>query len=261
MTDVQFVEAPTITRAEAQALTSRVKLAVDSGYNLLVKKLEDLLAETFVTGAWRVLGYRSWDAYYDTEFSELKFRLSRDERRCMIQRLTAAGMTTRAIAAATGASKDTVHRALSTVSFETVEEKRQVTGRNGKDYSTVTVAGISGQYSKAAAKQLGFLPEKQRARCVKDVTKTHGHVSAANVKQWQPELRHLASVSAAAAPVEQEEAQDDLVQDWEPEPACLKDFSEEIQEEVRQEVKRFIDQRGRDYALAFEYGLTEALFV
>lgn len=58
--------------------------------------------------AWLALGYRTWDEMCETEFDGARIRLPREERTEVIGSLREAGMSIRAIAAATGLAKDTV---------------------------------------------------------------------------------------------------------------------------------------------------------
>lgn len=259
MTDVQFVETSTVTSyKEAQTLTGQIRQDIKGSGQLIMQahKLQ----------IWKVLGYPGWDDYCAKEFGPVLGGLAPRERREMMSSLRKVGMTTRAIAAVTGDHYSTVSRKTkSTVAFATVDKNRQVTGRNGKDYSTVTVAGVAGRYSKAAAKQLNWLPERQRAQCVKEILSGYGVVTAAKVKEWQSTPRHLAAVpppteTPSSSLGEAQPVEDGLVRDWAPEPACLADYPEGEQEKVREHVHNFIQEHGIRYARAFEYGLTEAIF-
>ena len=67
---------------------------------------------------------------------ESPMRLDRDQRRELVAYLAGEGMSTRAIAPIVGASKDTVHRDLATVSGETVDRPSMVTSLDGRSPST-----------------------------------------------------------------------------------------------------------------------------
>lgn len=65
------------------------------------------------------LGYPSWEAYYNAEFSEERVRLSPEMRDKAITELRIAGMSQREIAVSTGLSASTVNRHLNRVAGET----------------------------------------------------------------------------------------------------------------------------------------------
>lgn len=98
-------ESATITSAEARALTDRIKVAVDGTWLLI--------QEAYISRAWSVLGYASWDDYCTREFGTSRLRLPREERQEVVASLREIGMSQRAIASATGDSPRTVRRALS----------------------------------------------------------------------------------------------------------------------------------------------------
>jgi hypothetical protein len=101
---------------EAREITDRIKTHLDD--------IWELIKLTYNRRAWIALGYASWDDYTATEFDTSHLRVPLEEHGSVVSSLSAKGMSTRAIAAATGMSKDTVHRALqkeeATVSDETV---------------------------------------------------------------------------------------------------------------------------------------------
>lgn len=65
------------------------------------------------------LGYPSWEAYYNAEFSEERVQLTPEMRDKAITELRIAGMSQREIAASTGLSASTVNRHLNRVADET----------------------------------------------------------------------------------------------------------------------------------------------
>jgi hypothetical protein len=119
---------PQISADMARDLTDRIKFAVE-GVWLLVK-------EAYTSRAWSVLGYESWDDYCTREFGASRLRLPREERPEVVASLRESGLSLRAIAAATGESKDTIARELSGVSNETPEPPPNVKGTDGKSYSS-----------------------------------------------------------------------------------------------------------------------------
>lgn len=87
---------------EARTITDRIKVAVEATWYLI--------AEAYQRGAWRALGYSSWDDYCTREFGTSRLRLPREERSETVQSLRDAGLSVRAIAAATGESKSAIAR-------------------------------------------------------------------------------------------------------------------------------------------------------
>lgn len=116
------------TAEEARARAERIR----SGMRVLAEWQQDVIA-AYAKDDWRALGYASWDSYLDGEFGEHRVQLPREQRREIVASMSAAGMSTRAIGAAVGASKDTVHRDLSSsVSFET-DGTRTVHSLDGRE--------------------------------------------------------------------------------------------------------------------------------
>ena len=93
---------------EAKERRDRIR----AGFNAWTELEKDILA-AWVARDWAVLGHQSWGDYMADEFGDClpQFR-SGVERAAIIMDLSDAGMSQRAIAAATGASKTTVQRAL-----------------------------------------------------------------------------------------------------------------------------------------------------
>lgn len=89
-----------LTPEEARDLTEKLRTALSVSW--------ELVKEAFRRRAWAALGYESWDDYCVHEFDDLRLRLPREERREVVVSLREAGMSTRAIASATGVSKSTV---------------------------------------------------------------------------------------------------------------------------------------------------------
>lgn len=128
MTALAIVSDGEFSAGDARALTDRIKLAVDG--------IWELIKIAYEGRAWTVLGYDSWDDYCSGEFGTARIRLPREERAEVVASLRESGLSTRAIAAATGESQATIQRALSsTEPNESVEATRAVTGVNGKTYS------------------------------------------------------------------------------------------------------------------------------
>lgn len=108
----------------ARTLTDRIKVAVEGTWLLI--------QDAYTSRAWSVLGYASWDAYIEAEFAGTRLALPREERAETVQSLRQAGMSIRAISAATGVSVGTVHTDLGTCSELNTSG---VTGLDGKSYA------------------------------------------------------------------------------------------------------------------------------
>jgi ParB family chromosome partitioning protein len=141
---------------EARELTASIRQVGDSMWELV---------QTAYRGrAWAVLGYETWDAYCAGEFAGARLALPREDRQEVVQSLRESGMSQRAIAAATGAGRATVHRDLAGAPNGA---GGQIVGLDGKQYQPVAsvahVAHNSGvnewytpaQYIEAARDTLG----------------------------------------------------------------------------------------------------------
>lgn len=95
------------TADEARALTDRIKSASVAVW--------DLVTDAYETRAWAALGYATWEAYCAAEFDAAP-RLDRVERQAVVQSMRESNMSIRAIAAATGASKNTIESDIKQVS-------------------------------------------------------------------------------------------------------------------------------------------------
>lgn len=103
-----------LTENQARELTAKIYGKLDQAW--------ELIKEAYYGRAWIALGYASWDEYCQAEFEGAWVRLPREKRREQVVTLAQAGLSTRAIAAATGSSHATVSRDLASVtgSDETV---------------------------------------------------------------------------------------------------------------------------------------------
>lgn len=120
------VTVTAMSPSDARALTESIRTSVD--------RVWDLITKAYTRRAWAVLGYPSWDVYCEREFSSTWFRLPRETRSEVVLSLRDAGLSTRAIAAATGVSQSTVQRALPAPPTESNESVAPITGTNGKSY-------------------------------------------------------------------------------------------------------------------------------
>lgn len=139
-----------LSAAEARRLTDEAKVAVDRSW--------ELIEHLWTTRAHIALGYTGpggWGDYWAKEFGTSRFSVPKEERLAVVSSLREVGMSTRAIAAATGISKTTVGRALSSghppqlagVPFGTPAIKARskfratVTGIDGKPYPAESTRG------------------------------------------------------------------------------------------------------------------------
>ncbi|QLY33956.1 hypothetical protein H0264_18525 [Nocardia huaxiensis] len=91
-----------ITAEAARELTDTIRARAG--------QLWELIEQAYLTRAWVALDYDSWDAYCAAEFDGARLRIPREERSEIVASLREIGMSTRAIAAATGLGQGTVHR-------------------------------------------------------------------------------------------------------------------------------------------------------
>ncbi|MGW4244049.1 hypothetical protein [Nocardia sp. NPDC004722] len=114
----------TLMAEAAQELTDRIRAGAEMVW--------ELITEAYLDRVWEVLGYCSWDEYCTKEFGSCRLQLPREERQEIVASMREIGMSTRAIAAATGVNYATVSRDLAGVADAT---RGPVTGKDGKSYS------------------------------------------------------------------------------------------------------------------------------
>lgn len=177
----------TLTADQARALTDRIKVAVEATWHLVI--------EAYQGRAWATLGYSSWDDYCTREFGTSRLRLPREERQEVVASLRDSGLSLRAIAAATGESKDTVAREIrSGVSPATPDREIEPRFR-----STVTpmkrpskVVGMDGKsYAAKVEKAVEDEKEKvqQRAEDSKALRQLNDDAQAAGFDTDEASLR------------------------------------------------------------------------
>ncbi|MFD6357256.1 hypothetical protein [Nocardia tengchongensis] len=113
-----------LSSEEARALTDAIRTQV--------AQVWELIKQAYAARVWELLGYGSWDAYCATEFDGAQLRIPREERSEVVASLRDIGMSTRAIAAATGLSQRTVARELA--AGEPNDSPDPVIGLDGKAY-------------------------------------------------------------------------------------------------------------------------------
>lgn len=115
------------TVPEARARAERIR----AGLPVFVQMRRDI-ADAYGRRDWATLGYDSWEQYLDSEFGGQLRRLVGAERREAVAEYREAGMSSRAIAKAVGASQSAVRNDLAQLSTSTQLPDR-VVGRDGKD--------------------------------------------------------------------------------------------------------------------------------
>ncbi|MGW0245514.1 hypothetical protein ACWDYH_02630 [Nocardia goodfellowii] len=123
----------TVTAETARELTDRIRSHVEAAW--------ELIQQAYLTRAWAALGYDSWDDYCVREFDRARIRIPREERAEVVASLREIGMSTRAIAAATGVSKGTIQNDLSGGQNCPPDA---VTGADGKTYQPKPLASELG---------------------------------------------------------------------------------------------------------------------
>lgn len=93
-----------LTQKAARDLTDQIRTGMESIYHLI--------RAAYTGRAWAALGYGSWDEYVTREFGNLHLRPPLEDRHDVVLSLREAGMSTRAIAAATHLSDRTIRREL-----------------------------------------------------------------------------------------------------------------------------------------------------
>lgn len=126
-----------MTEAEARAITARIVSTLDDCWGLLI--------QAYQRRAWVALGYDAWDEYTRTEFGTDRIKLPASKRLEVVASMREAGMSTRAIASATGTNRETIRQTVSGDNFlspgdgvvdaEIVEESKPIVGTDGKTYN------------------------------------------------------------------------------------------------------------------------------
>lgn len=135
------------TVEEARARAERIRSGMEN-----LHALRTDIADAYLAMDWNSLGYDTWDAYVEAEFIGPHLRLPRDERRELVGSLSKAGMSTRAIAAATGMGKSQIAEDISGVRKRTPDHDTQ---SNRTASSHASVKGIDGKtYTKPPVSDL-----------------------------------------------------------------------------------------------------------
>lgn len=116
-----------LSSVDARDLTDRIRVGVEAVW--------ELVKQAYVSRAWSVLGYDSWDDYCTREFGNSRLKLPREERSEVVASMREIGMSSRAIAAAIGSSQDTVNRALAEGERNrSPQSVAPIVGTDGKTY-------------------------------------------------------------------------------------------------------------------------------
>ncbi|POX87615.1 hypothetical protein C3473_28295 [Mycobacterium kansasii] len=140
-----------LDRPAAEKLDGRIRrLATATGEQLV--RVGHLLDEAKAGRVHEVLGYPSWPAYVADALGGT-LQLSGEARQAMVALMSSEGMSLRAIATATGVSKDTVSRDLAEVSHDETpagqpQPSATVTGLDGKAHPRHRPAPIPTPVSK-----------------------------------------------------------------------------------------------------------------
>lgn len=142
-------------------------------------ELWEKMMDLYEGRAWIALGFSSWGELCDTEFKANNFRIPREDRREVVMSMRERGMSTRAIAAATGNDRKTIMSDVRELGSEVVQNgpPAPVTGTDGKTYtrqerlepSAATNETTHGQEENSAEFQKliearGESPEQKHAR-------------------------------------------------------------------------------------------------
>ncbi|MGW4126251.1 hypothetical protein [Nocardia sp. NPDC004711] len=141
------------TTTEHQPLTEEAARELTDNIRARVAQVWELVRYAYTGRVWTVLGYDSWDTYCAAEFDGAQLRIPREDRAEVVASLRDIGMSTRAIAAATGLSQPTVSRELS--SSDSNESPDSVVGLDGRTYQTkpidrqpITADGIESSHTE-----------------------------------------------------------------------------------------------------------------
>lgn len=147
-------EKSDFTPTKAKALTDKIRKAADSTW-------EDI-KKAYLGRIWLALDCKTWDEYVDKHYEGVPLSLPREKKKEAMQSLASAGLSSRAIAAATGVSQSTAARAVTDAAPKSAEsndsppvididpaditevegdEGRTVVGQDGKQYPATQKEG------------------------------------------------------------------------------------------------------------------------
>lgn len=103
----------------------------------MMERAWEYIAIAYQGRAHIALGYTTWDEYVDDRLSDLRLTVPREQRGAVVQSLSRAQMSLRAIAKVLGVDPATVHRALGAgepAGADDAGESAPIRGRDGKSY-------------------------------------------------------------------------------------------------------------------------------
>jgi len=103
----------------------------------MMERAWEYIAIAYQGRAHIALGYQSWDEYVDDRLGDLRLTVPREQRGAVVQSLSRAQMSLRAIAKVLGVDPATVHRALGvddSAGADDADEPAPIRGRDGKTY-------------------------------------------------------------------------------------------------------------------------------
>jgi hypothetical protein len=103
----------------------------------MMERAWEYIAIAYQGRAHIALGYATWDEYVDDRLSDLRLTVPREQGGVVVQSLSRAWMSLRAIARVLGVDPATVHRALGAgdaIDRDDPEEPASIHGRDGKSY-------------------------------------------------------------------------------------------------------------------------------
>lgn len=135
LTPVDAEVVDLLDEAAAKKLDTRIRLTAGTVRENFAK-LQDYVHEAKTGEIHQALGFKSWTAYLSDALGAQPLMVDREQRRELVEYLSSEGMSTRAIASATGSSRETVRRQVAgdpNVSPENRESP--TTGLDGKSYA------------------------------------------------------------------------------------------------------------------------------
>ena len=124
--DAGFFE---MSPASAEQVTIQIRSMMERAW--------EYVAIAYQGRAHIALGYESWDEYVDARLGDLRLTVPREERGAVVQSLSRAQLSLRAIAKVLGVDVATVHRSLGArepAAADRAEEPAPIRGRDGKQY-------------------------------------------------------------------------------------------------------------------------------
>lgn len=116
-----------LTEPEAKRITADIRTNLAATYHLI--------QTAWTRRIWVAMGYESWDAYVAGEFADLSLTPPLEKRTSVVASMAEAGMSVRAIGAATQMSKSTTARTIKEAKDQgLVEPSVPSTGLDGKSY-------------------------------------------------------------------------------------------------------------------------------